>query len=118
MITFEVADIFYSSAISLKISLSMAHRDEIIVASVEEKAWDCALGCRLDWIQGIKVESSRGLTNLHDNLWPHHLHDCLGGHTWHHFRYKPFCYFFENGKRAVNDHARDGNWATCVIKSK
>ena len=53
VIALEVGDIFYLATISFKVSLCVAHRDQLVVYGVQEKAWYISLRSLLNRIESV-----------------------------------------------------------------
>ena len=105
VIALEVGDIFYLATVSFKVSLCVAHRDQLVVYGVQEKAWDISLRSLLNRIESVQIESVGRLVHSLTDLWPHHLHQRFRRHARHYLGNHALGYLFENAERAVNDHA-------------
>ena len=97
MITFKVGDVLrrISRAVSLKVLLRMTHWNKLVVDCMKEEGRNRALTSRLNWVQSVEVETTRGLLDLHADLRPHHLHECLGRHARHDLTNHTLCNVFE-----------------------
>ena len=90
-------------AVGLKVPLRVAHCNQIVVDGVNEEPWNGSLRRGLSWVKRVKVKTARRLAYLGADLRPHHLHDCLGWHSWHHLGDHSGSHFLENTEGAVDD---------------
>ena len=53
VITLEIGHVFDRASVSLKVSLSVTHRNQLIVYSMQKEAWHSALSSLLNWIESV-----------------------------------------------------------------